>query len=126
MHEPYGGPEALKRFVDRAHSLGLGVVLDVVHNHFGPSGNHLPAFGPYLTDRHQTPWGPPSTSTRPARTRCATTWSAARWPGCGTTGSTGCAWTRCTRSSTRARSTSWRSCRRPSTPSPPTWAARCR
>ncbi|MGV9231487.1 malto-oligosyltrehalose trehalohydrolase [Streptomyces nigra] len=57
VHEPYGGPEALKRFVDRAHSLGLGVVLDVVHNHFGPSGNHLPAFGPYLTDRHQTPWG---------------------------------------------------------------------
>ncbi|KAB2975424.1 malto-oligosyltrehalose trehalohydrolase [Streptomyces sp. SS1-1] len=57
VHEPYGGPEALKRFVDRAHALGLGVVLDVVHNHFGPSGNHLPAFGPYLTDRHQTPWG---------------------------------------------------------------------
>ncbi|MEU6547380.1 malto-oligosyltrehalose trehalohydrolase [Streptomyces sp. NPDC046859] len=57
VHEPYCGPEALKRFVDRAHALGLGVVLDVVHNHFGPSGNHLPAFGPYLTDRHQTPWG---------------------------------------------------------------------
>ncbi|MFD7692751.1 malto-oligosyltrehalose trehalohydrolase [Streptomyces sp. NPDC059805] len=57
VHEPYGGPEALKRFVDRAHALGLGVVLDVVHNHFGPSGNYLPAFGPYLTDRHQTPWG---------------------------------------------------------------------
>ncbi|MFI1356629.1 malto-oligosyltrehalose trehalohydrolase [Streptomyces sp. NPDC020898] len=57
VHEPYGGPEALKRFVDRAHSLGLGVVLDVVHNHFGPSGNYLPAFGPYLTETHQTPWG---------------------------------------------------------------------
>ncbi|EGX55973.1 alpha amylase [Streptomyces zinciresistens K42] len=57
VHEPYGGPGALKRFVDRAHGLGLAVVLDVVHNHFGPSGNHLPAFGPYLTDRHQTPWG---------------------------------------------------------------------
>lgn len=57
VHEPYGGPEALKRFVDRAHELGLGVVLDVVHNHFGPSGNHLPVFGPYLTDTHQTPWG---------------------------------------------------------------------
>ncbi|MFJ8629414.1 malto-oligosyltrehalose trehalohydrolase [Streptomyces sp. NPDC093568] len=57
VHEPYGGPEALKRFVDRAHELGLGVVLDVVHNHFGPSGNYLPAFGPYLTDTHQTPWG---------------------------------------------------------------------
>ncbi|WP_437114745.1 malto-oligosyltrehalose trehalohydrolase [Streptomyces longispororuber] len=57
VHEPYGGPEALKRFVDAAHALGLGVVLDVVHNHLGPSGNHLPAFGPYFTDTHHTPWG---------------------------------------------------------------------
>ncbi|MFM9608860.1 malto-oligosyltrehalose trehalohydrolase [Streptomyces niveiscabiei] len=57
VHEPYGGPEALRRFVDRAHGLGLGVVLDVVHNHLGPSGNHLPAFGPYFTDTHHTPWG---------------------------------------------------------------------
>ncbi|MFJ4784859.1 malto-oligosyltrehalose trehalohydrolase [Streptomyces sp. NPDC088794] len=57
VHEPYGGPEALKRFVDRAHDLGLGVVLDVVHNHLGPSGNYLPAFGPYFTDTHHTPWG---------------------------------------------------------------------
>ena len=57
VHEPYGGPEGLKRFVDRAHELGLGVVLDVVHNHLGPSGNYLPAFGPYFTDTHQTPWG---------------------------------------------------------------------
>jgi maltooligosyltrehalose trehalohydrolase len=57
VHEPYGGPEALKRFVDRAHELGLGVVLDVVHNHLGPSGNHLPAFGPYFTESHHTPWG---------------------------------------------------------------------
>ncbi|WP_181798578.1 malto-oligosyltrehalose trehalohydrolase, partial [Streptomyces sp. WELS2] len=57
VHEPYGGPEALKRFVDRAHELGLGVVLDVVHNHLGPSGNYLPRFGPYFTDTHTTPWG---------------------------------------------------------------------
>ncbi|MFI1678349.1 malto-oligosyltrehalose trehalohydrolase [Streptomyces sp. NPDC020607] len=57
VHEPYGGPEALKRFVDAAHAHGLGVVLDVVHNHLGPSGNYLPAFGPYFTDTHQTPWG---------------------------------------------------------------------
>ncbi|MFF0384790.1 malto-oligosyltrehalose trehalohydrolase [Streptomyces sp. NPDC004286] len=57
VHEPYGGPEALKRFVDRAHELGLGVVLDVVHNHLGPSGNQLPSFGPYFTETHQTPWG---------------------------------------------------------------------
>ncbi|MDT0401826.1 malto-oligosyltrehalose trehalohydrolase [Streptomyces edwardsiae] len=57
VHEPYGGPEGLKRFVDRAHALGLGVVLDVVHNHLGPSGNYLPQFGPYFTDTHHTPWG---------------------------------------------------------------------
>ncbi|MEV6654465.1 malto-oligosyltrehalose trehalohydrolase [Streptomyces sp. NPDC051219] len=57
VHEPYGGPEGLKRFVDKAHAHGLGVVLDVVHNHLGPSGNHLPAFGPYFTDTHHTPWG---------------------------------------------------------------------
>ncbi|MFI5527885.1 malto-oligosyltrehalose trehalohydrolase [Kitasatospora sp. NPDC051853] len=57
VHEPYGGPEGLKRFVDAAHRKGIGVVLDVVHNHLGPSGNYLPAFGPYFTDRHHTPWG---------------------------------------------------------------------
>ncbi|AVV44970.1 malto-oligosyltrehalose trehalohydrolase [Streptomyces sp. P3] len=57
VHEPYGGPAGLKRFVDRAHALGLGVVLDVVHNHLGPSGNHLPSFGPYFTETHHTPWG---------------------------------------------------------------------
>ncbi|NJQ01049.1 malto-oligosyltrehalose trehalohydrolase [Streptomyces zingiberis] len=57
VHEPYGGPPGLKRFVDAAHGHGLGVVLDVVHNHLGPSGNHLPEFGPYFTERHHTPWG---------------------------------------------------------------------
>ncbi|MER7579101.1 malto-oligosyltrehalose trehalohydrolase [Kitasatospora sp. NPDC097691] len=57
VHEPYGGPEGLKRFVDTAHRKGLGVVLDVVHNHLGPAGNYLPAYGPYFTDRHHTPWG---------------------------------------------------------------------
>ncbi|MDH6139561.1 maltooligosyltrehalose trehalohydrolase [Kitasatospora sp. GP30] len=57
VHEPYGGPDGLKHFVDAAHGLGLGVILDVVHNHLGPSGNYLPAYGPYFTERHQTPWG---------------------------------------------------------------------
>ncbi|WP_055591081.1 malto-oligosyltrehalose trehalohydrolase [Peterkaempfera griseoplana] len=57
VHEPYGGPDGLKRFVDAAHRRGLGVVLDVVHNHLGPAGNYLPRFGPYFTDRHHTPWG---------------------------------------------------------------------
>jgi maltooligosyltrehalose trehalohydrolase len=57
VHEPYGGPDALKRFVDDSHSRGLGVVLDVVYNHLGPSGNYLPEFGPYFTEKHHTPWG---------------------------------------------------------------------
>lgn len=57
VHEPYGGPDGLKRFVDACHARGLGVLLDVVHNHLGPSGNHLDRFGPYLTTSHQTPWG---------------------------------------------------------------------
>lgn len=57
VHEPYGGPQALQRFVDAAHRLGLGVALDVVYNHLGPSGNYLAEFGPYFTAAHQTPWG---------------------------------------------------------------------
>jgi maltooligosyltrehalose trehalohydrolase len=57
VHEPYGGPDALKRFVDACHGRGLGVLLDVVYNHLGPSGNYLPRFGPYFTQRHHTPWG---------------------------------------------------------------------
>jgi maltooligosyltrehalose trehalohydrolase len=56
-HEPYGGPEGLKRFVDACHAKCLSVVLDVVFNHFGPVGNYANKFGPYLTDRHKTPWG---------------------------------------------------------------------
>ena len=57
VQESYGGPEGLARFVDAAHDHGLGVVLDVVYNHFGPEGNVLPAFGPYFTDDYATPWG---------------------------------------------------------------------
>jgi maltooligosyltrehalose trehalohydrolase len=58
VHEPYGGPDGLKRFVDACHARGLGVVMDVVYNHLGPAGNYLPEFGPYLTEAHSTPWGP--------------------------------------------------------------------
>jgi maltooligosyltrehalose trehalohydrolase len=57
VHQPYGGPDALKRFVNAAHNQGLAVLLDVVYNHFGPSGNYTGKFGPYLTDAHRTPWG---------------------------------------------------------------------
>jgi maltooligosyltrehalose trehalohydrolase len=57
VHEAYGGPDALQRFVDRAHGLGLAVCLDVVYNHLGPEGNYLAVWGPYFTDRHESPWG---------------------------------------------------------------------
>jgi maltooligosyltrehalose trehalohydrolase len=57
VHEPYGGPDALKRFVDACHGRGLAVFLDVVYNHVGP-GNRLASFGPYFTDVYATPWGP--------------------------------------------------------------------
>jgi maltooligosyltrehalose trehalohydrolase len=54
----YGGPDALKRFVDAAHDHGLGVILDVVYNHLGPDGNYLRDFATeYFTDRYHTPWG---------------------------------------------------------------------
>jgi len=56
VHESYGGPDGLKRFVDAAHGKGLAVVLDVVYNHFGPSGNYLPRYGPYLKSGRNT-WG---------------------------------------------------------------------
>ncbi|WP_342372232.1 malto-oligosyltrehalose trehalohydrolase [Propioniciclava soli] len=57
IHEAYGGPAALQRFVDAAHGLGLAVCLDVVYNHFGPAGNYVSTFGPYFTEKHHTPWG---------------------------------------------------------------------
>ena len=56
VHEPYGGPDGLLRFVDACHARGLGVLIDAVFNHLGPSGNYLPRFGPYLS-RGSNPWG---------------------------------------------------------------------
>ena len=56
-HEPYGGPDGFKRFVDACHANGLSVILDVVYNHFGPVGNYTTKFGPYLNPKRKTPWG---------------------------------------------------------------------
>jgi len=56
VHEPYGGPDGLKAFVDACHRRGLGVLLDVVYNHLGPSGAYLPRFGPFLKPGRST-WG---------------------------------------------------------------------
>jgi maltooligosyltrehalose trehalohydrolase len=54
----YGGPAGLQRLIDTAHQHGVGVLLDVVYNHFGPEGNYLRQFSPdYFTDRYETPWG---------------------------------------------------------------------
>ena len=54
----YGTPDDLRRFVDRAHSLGLGVMLDVVYNHLGPDGNYLAQFSrAYFTTRYENEWG---------------------------------------------------------------------
>ncbi len=54
----YGRPDDLRRFVEGAHALGLGVILDVVYNHLGPDGNYLKAFSPaYFTDRYENEWG---------------------------------------------------------------------
>lgn len=56
VHEPYGGPDGLVRFVDACHARGLGVLIDAVFNHLGPSGNYLPKFGPYPSSA-SNPWG---------------------------------------------------------------------
>ena len=54
----YGGPHGLLQLVSAAHAVGLAVFLDVVYNHVGASGiKALDAFGPYFTDKHETPWG---------------------------------------------------------------------
>ena len=54
----YGTPHDLRAFVDRAHSLGLGVILDVVYNHFGPDGNYLGSFSDhYLLRGKGHEWG---------------------------------------------------------------------
>jgi maltooligosyltrehalose trehalohydrolase len=57
VYEGYGGPDGLKRLVNACHVRGLAVLLDVVYNHFGPVGNYSGKFGPYITERHRTPWG---------------------------------------------------------------------
>jgi maltooligosyltrehalose trehalohydrolase len=54
----YGTPDDLRRLVDTAHRLGLGVILDVVYNHFGPDGAYAGVFSPfYFSTRHRSPWG---------------------------------------------------------------------
>lgn len=56
-HHAYGTPDDLKRLVNACHARGLAVILDVVYNHLGPSGNYLGKFGPYFTKKFASPWG---------------------------------------------------------------------
>ncbi len=56
-HHAYGTSDDLKKLIDTCHAKGLAVLLDVVYNHFGPAGNYLGGFGPYLTEAYKTPWG---------------------------------------------------------------------
>jgi maltooligosyltrehalose trehalohydrolase len=54
----YGRPDDFRSFIDRAHALGMAVILDVVYNHLGPDGNYLREFSlDYFSKRHQTDWG---------------------------------------------------------------------
>jgi maltooligosyltrehalose trehalohydrolase len=54
----YGTPDDMRRFIDTAHSLGMGVILDVVYNHFGPDGNYTGRYSKdYVTAKHTTDWG---------------------------------------------------------------------
>jgi len=54
----YGSPDDLRAFIDQAHAVGIGVILDVVYNHVGPDGNYLEKFSEdYFTDRYQCEWG---------------------------------------------------------------------
>lgn len=57
VNETYGGPDGLKSFVDACHRVGIGVILDVVYNHLGPSGNFLHPFGPYFGGFAGSYWG---------------------------------------------------------------------
>ena len=79
--ESYGTPEDLRALVDAAHDLGLGIMLDVVYNHFGPSGNYLPHYaGSFFTEKTKTPWGAAIDLANPV-VRAFFTENAAMWLG---------------------------------------------
>src|SRR5208282_2660108 len=91
----YGRPMDFRRFVDRAHALGIAVILDVVYNHFGPDGNYLKLFSAaYFTDRYDNEWEMPSISTVPIPARPANSSSPMRAIGSTSIISTGCGSTR--------------------------------
>ncbi len=56
-HNTYGTPDDFKRLIDECHQRSIAVILDVVYNHFGPEGNYVNNFAPYITEKYKTPWG---------------------------------------------------------------------
>jgi maltooligosyltrehalose trehalohydrolase len=76
----YGSPDDLRRFVDTAHGLGLGAILDVVYNHLGPAGNYLGDFSPdYFTDKYTNDWGRALNFEGPAPARAFFVENAGYW-----------------------------------------------
>ena len=76
----YGTPDDLRAFVDRAHSAGIGVILDVVYNHLGPDGNYLGDFSPdYFTDKYTNDWGRAVNFEGPPAARAHFVQNAAYW-----------------------------------------------
>lgn len=57
VHESYGGLQGFKEFINECNKVGIGVILDLVYNHFGPEGNYLGKFAGYFTNKYHTPWG---------------------------------------------------------------------
>jgi len=57
VQNSYGGAKGLQQLVDACHQKGIAVILDVVYNHIGPEGNYFNEYGPYFTDKYNTPWG---------------------------------------------------------------------
>jgi maltooligosyltrehalose trehalohydrolase len=54
----YGSPDDVREFVNRAHELGIMVILDVVYNHFGPDGNYHGEFSKdYFSTKYKCDWG---------------------------------------------------------------------
>ncbi len=127
VHEAYGGPEALQRFVDKAHAKGLAVCLDVVYNHLGPSGNYLGQYGPYFTDAQPHAVGL-GRQPRPARQRRGAPVHPRRRASGGSRTSTltRCALTPSTSSTTPPPPTCCASSPTPPRNCPPASAARCR
>lgn len=76
----YGTPDDLRRFVDTAHGIGLGVILDVVYNHLGPDGNYLEDFSrDYFTDKYKNDWGRAINFEGPAAARAFFVENAGYW-----------------------------------------------